>query len=87
MTARRWINLGGNSLGAKIAMSTSKHVLVIGAGIGGLSAALALLKRGIDVAVYEQSSELKEVGAGIQISSNGTRVLFEIGRASCRERV
>ena len=60
-------------------MSTSKQVLVVGAGIGGLSAALALLKRGIDVAVYEQSSELKEVGAGIQISSNGTRVLFALG--------
>src|SRR6516165_8148341 len=60
-------------------MSTSKQVLVVGAGIGGLAAALALLKRGIDVEVYEQSSELKEVGAGIQISSNGTRVLFALG--------
>src|SRR6516165_7634789 len=60
-------------------MSTSKHVVVAGAGIGGLAAALALLKRGIDVEVYEQSSELKEVGAGIQISSNGTRVLFALG--------
>src|SRR5262249_56479049 len=60
-------------------MSTSKHVVVVGAGIGGLAAALALLKRGIDVEVCEQSSELKEVGAGIQISSNGTRVLFALG--------
>src|SRR5262245_21072601 len=60
-------------------MSTSKHVVVVGAGIGGLAAALALLKRGIDVEAYEQSSELKEVGAGIQISSNGTRVLFALG--------
>ena len=54
-------------------------MVVVGAGIGGLAAALALLKRGIDVEVYEQSSELKEVGAGIQISSNGTRVLFALG--------
>ena len=61
-------------------MSTSKKVLVVvGAGIGGLTAALALLGRGIDVEVYEQSSELSEVGAGIQISSNGTRVLFALG--------
>src|SRR5262249_26483547 len=37
------------------------------------------LKRGIDVAVYEQSNQLREVGAGIQISSNGTRVLFALG--------
>jgi salicylate hydroxylase len=60
-------------------MSASKHVVVVGAGIGGLTAALALLKRGIDVEVYEQSNQLKEVGAGIQISSNGTRVLFALG--------
>src|SRR5262245_18300729 len=60
-------------------MSTSKHEAVVGAGIGGLATVLALLKRGLDVEVYEQSSELKEVGAGIQISSNGTRVLFALG--------
>src|SRR5262249_38505392 len=60
-------------------MSTSKHVVVVGAGIGGLAAALALLKRGIDVEVYEQSSELTELDAGLQISSNGTRVLFALG--------
>jgi salicylate hydroxylase len=54
-------------------------VIVIGGGIGGLSAALALLKRGIDVELYEQSGELKEAGAGIQIGSNGTRVLYALG--------
>lgn len=54
-------------------------VIVVGGGIGGLSAALALLKRGIDVEVYEQSSLLKEAGAGIQIGSNGTRVLYALG--------
>jgi salicylate hydroxylase len=54
-------------------------VIVIGGGIGGLSVALALLKRGIDVEVYEQSSLLKEAGAGIQIGSNGTRVLYALG--------
>jgi len=60
-------------------MKESRHVAVIGAGIGGLTAALALLKRGIDVQVYEQSDQLGEIGAGIQISSNGTRVLFALG--------
>jgi len=68
-------------------VSTSKRVVVVGAGIGGLSAALALLKRGIDVEVYEQSSELKEVGAGIQISSNGTRVLFALGLEAALAKV
>jgi salicylate hydroxylase len=55
------------------------HVAIIGGGIGGLTTALALLQRGIDVSVYEQAPELKEVGAGIQISSNGTRVLYALG--------
>jgi salicylate hydroxylase len=54
-------------------------VVIVGGGIGGLAAALALLKRGIDVDVYEQASELREVGAGIQVSSNGTRVLYALG--------
>jgi salicylate hydroxylase len=68
-------------------MSSARHVVVIGAGIGGLTAALALLKRGIDVALYEQSNELKEVGAGIQISSNGTRVLFALGLEAALAKV
>ena len=55
------------------------HVLIAGAGLGGLAAALALLQRGIDVDVYEQAPALGEVGAGVQISANGTRVLFELG--------
>src|SRR5688500_9321443 len=62
-------------------------VAVIGGGIGGLAAALALLKRGIDVEVHEQAPELKEVGAGIQISSNGTRVLYELGLKDALARV
>ena len=40
-------------------------VVIIGGGIGGLAAALSLLKRGLDVEVHEQAPELKEVGAGI----------------------
>ncbi len=61
-------------------MRNSKpHILIAGGGIGGLTAALSLLKRGFDVDVYEQASELKEVGAGVQLSPNGNRVLFELG--------
>jgi salicylate hydroxylase len=62
-------------------------VVIIGGGIGGLAAALALLKRGLDVEVHEQAPELKEVGAGIQISSNGTRVLYELGLQEALARV
>ena len=56
-----------------------KKILIAGAGIGGLAAALALLKRGFDVEVYEQARELKEVGAGLQLSPNGNRALYELG--------
>src|SRR3954463_1456176 len=55
------------------------RVLIAGGGIGGLTAALALLKSGIDVDVYEQAPELKEVGAGVQLAPNGTRVLYALG--------
>ena len=54
-------------------------VIVVGAGIGGLTCALALLRRGIEVEVYEQAPELREIGAGVQISANGTRALHALG--------
>jgi salicylate hydroxylase len=54
-------------------------VIIVGAGIGGLTCALALLRRGIEVEVCEQAPELREIGAGVQISANGTRVLHALG--------
>ena len=60
-------------------MARKPHILIAGGGIGGLAAALALLQRGFDVDVYEQAPELKEVGAGEQISANGNRVLHALG--------
>ena len=62
-------------------------VAIVGGGIGGLTAALALLRSGIDVDVYEQAPELKELGAGVQISANGTRVLYALGLGAAIERV
>ena len=56
-------------------------VLIVGGGIGGLTAAACLLKVGIDVEIYEQAPELSEVGAGIQMSANPTRVLYDLGLA------
>ena len=68
-------------------MNSSKHVIVAGGGIGGLTAALSLLRRGLKVKVYEQSNQLKEIGAGIQISSNGTKVLFALGLENALAKV
>ena len=65
----------------------SGQVAIVGAGIGGLTAALALLREGIDVTVYEQASELRELGAGVQISPNGTRVLYALGLGPEIEKV
>jgi salicylate hydroxylase len=64
-----------------------KKILIAGAGIGGLTAALACLRLGFDVEVYEQASELKEVGAGLQLSANGNRVLYELGLESELKRL
>lgn len=57
------------------------RAIVIGAGIGGLSAAIALRRIGIPVTVLERSAELREVGAGIQIWANGMAALDRLGLA------
>ena len=56
-------------------------VAIVGGGIGGLSAALSLLRVGIDAHVYEQARVLAEVGAGVQISPNASRILYRAGLA------
>jgi salicylate hydroxylase len=60
-------------------MAVKPRVLIAGAGLGGLTAALALLRDGHDVRVYEQAAQLGEVGAGLQLSANATRVLSLLG--------
>jgi salicylate hydroxylase len=62
-------------------VTLSKKIVIAGAGIGGLCAALALAKHGFDVAIYEQSSHLGEVGAGLQLSPNAIHVLQALGIA------
>ena len=59
-------------------MSTPK-VLIAGAGIGGLTAAIALRARGIDVEVYEAAPQLPASGTGLGLASNATKVLRALG--------
>lgn len=57
------------------------RVAIVGAGIGGLTAAIALRAHGIDAHVYEQAGELKALGAGVSIAPNGSRILTGLGLA------
>jgi salicylate hydroxylase len=59
----------------------STRVVVVGGGIGGLSAALALRAAGADVRVYEQAAVLGEVGAGVGLYPNSMRILQRLGVA------
>ncbi|MBR1154270.1 FAD-dependent monooxygenase [Bradyrhizobium sp. JYMT SZCCT0428] len=60
-------------------MAVTRTIVVAGAGIGGLTAALALAKQGFRIVVLEKAERLEEAGAGLQLSPNASRVLVELG--------
>jgi salicylate hydroxylase len=68
-------------------MAHRLRILIVGAGIGGLAAALALLRKGFDVEVIERAPELTEAGAGLHCSPNGSRVLIALGLEDAMARV
>jgi 2-polyprenyl-6-methoxyphenol hydroxylase-like FAD-dependent oxidoreductase len=67
--------------GASAVVARSRSIIIAGAGIGGLTAALTLTRAGYRAVVLEQAARLEEAGAGIQLSPNATRVLAELGLA------
>ena len=60
----------------------TRRIAVVGAGIGGLTLAIALRRYGIGVDVYEQTAELREVGAAVALSANATRFFEQFGLGS-----
>jgi salicylate hydroxylase len=60
-------------------VAASRTIFVAGAGIGGLTASLALAGQGFRVVILEKAERLEEAGAGLQLSPNASRVLIELG--------
>jgi salicylate hydroxylase len=60
-------------------MPGSLRIAIVGGGIGGLTAALALRARGLDASVFEQAEAVREIGAGVSIHPNAARLLKRIG--------
>jgi salicylate hydroxylase len=60
-------------------MTRSRHALIAGAGIGGLTAALCLARRGWSVEVFEAASQITGIGAGLQLSPNAMHVMSALG--------
>ena len=67
-------------------MSSSRTIAVVGAGIGGLTAEVALRQAGFEVDVYEQAPELTEVGGGINMGPNASRILYRLGLGDALDR-
>ena len=68
-------------------MASKNKVLIAGGGIGGITALLALRQRGIAAELFEQAAAFGQVGAGIQVSCNATRVLRTLGLGDALARV
>jgi len=60
-------------------MLVALRAVIVGGGLGGMAAALALVQAGVDVQVYEQAQRLTEVGAGVSLAPNGLRMLERLG--------
>jgi salicylate hydroxylase len=70
-----------------IVSSKNKKVLIAGGGIGGITALLALRRRGIAAELFEQAAAFSQVGAGLQVSGNATRILRTLGLGDALAKV
>jgi salicylate hydroxylase len=60
-------------------MTRAPRIAIVGGGIGGLAAALALERRGVEAIVCEQSPALSEIGAGLNLTPNAVKALRALG--------
>lgn len=63
------------------------RIIIIGGGIGGLATAIAMTQAGFSVTVYERAKQLIDLGAGITLAPNATRVLYHLGLGSALEEI
>ena len=60
-------------------MTRACDVAIVGGGIGGLTLAISLLQQAMSVQIFEQDTEIREIGAGVAIGGNATRLLRRLG--------
>ena len=72
------VTMGGTALVA-VGARRWRRIVILGGGIGGLAAAVALRQRGFEVRVFERASTIAEVGAGLQVGPNAVKVLYALG--------
>jgi 6-hydroxynicotinate 3-monooxygenase len=70
-----------------MSMSSKPTIAIIGAGLGGLTAAILLQRAGYDPVIYEQSAQIARIGAGINLWPNSTRILQELGFESELQKI
>src|SRR3954470_7689167 len=71
-------NASGGDEMAPTSAKRPLRIVIVGGGIGGLTAAVALRQRGFEVEVHERSAKLEEVGAGLQVGPNAVKVLYAL---------